>query len=107
MKATLLGQQSWLKPLVLLFFLSMPFLMFGQSGIETTLTDVKDWIVAVAHILFVVGMVVGIIRVVMAFISGSPNAPRYLVFLIIAALVWFGFSVLVGDFSGLGTIDNI
>lgn len=85
----------------------LPTLLSAQSGVEGTLTTIKDWVVAIVNIVFVIAIVVGIIRTIIAFISGNSNAVRYLVYLIIAVLVWFGFSVLIDDFSGLGGIGNI
>ena len=97
-------------PILTLLLLLSPELLFAQTagqGISATLTSVKDWIVAIANVVFVIVMVVGVIKVVSGFVQGNPNATRNLVFLVIAALVWFGFSVLVGDFSSLGAIENI
>ena len=99
-----------LGPILMLLLLLSPELLFAQTagqGISATLTSVKDWIVAIANVVFVIVMVVGVIKVVGGFVQGNPNATRNLVFLVIAALVWFGFSVLVGDFSSLGAIENI
>jgi hypothetical protein len=93
-----------------LLVLFLPFLSWAQAtgtGLAGTLGSVKDWIVGIVNVVFVIVMVVGVIKVVGGFIQGNPNATRNLVYLIIAALVWFGFSVLIGDFSSLGAIENI
>ncbi|MEL7531343.1 MAG: hypothetical protein AAFN10_08555 [Bacteroidota bacterium] len=92
-----------------LAFATPYFLMAQATGgnLAGSLTSVKDWIVSLVNVIFVIVMVVGVIKVVGAFIQGNPNATRNLVYLIVAALVWFGFSVLVGDFSSLGAIEDI
>ena len=95
---------------VIAFSLMLPSLSLAQAtgaGVSAALTGVKDWIVAIANVLFVIVIVIGIIKTVAAFVQGSPNATRNLVLLIVAALVWFGFSLLVADFSSLGAIENI
>lgn len=96
-------------PLFLLLMLLLPEMAFSQTGqgLSNTITSVKDWIVTIANVLFVIVMVVGVVKVVGGFVQGNPNAIRNLVFLIIGALVWFGFSVIVNDFSSLGAIENI
>ncbi|MEM6342965.1 MAG: hypothetical protein AAF927_03760 [Bacteroidota bacterium] len=93
---------------LLLFML--PLISQAQNtggNLAGSLTSVKDWIVGIVNVVFVIVMVVGVIKVVGGFIQGNPNATRNLVYLIVAALVWFGFSVLIGDFSSLGAIENI
>ena len=82
---------------ILVMLLVLPVLMFAQTGVESTLTQIKDWVTAAANVAFIVILIVGIIRTVTAFVSGSPNAPRYLLFLIIAAAIWFGFTTVVQD----------
>lgn len=82
--------------------------LFSQAQALTgALEGVKDWIVGIANVLFVIVIVVGIIKTVAAFVQGSPNATRNLVLLIVAALVWFGFSLIIADFAGYGAIENI
>ena len=95
---------------VIAFSLMLPSLSLAQAtgaGVSGALESVKDWIVAIANVLFVIVIVVGIIKTVTAFVQGSPTATRNLVLLIVAALVWFGFSLLIADFAGLGAIENI
>lgn len=82
---------------VFVLLLILPVLMFAQAGVESTLTQIKDWVVGAANVLFVVILIVGIIRTVIAFISGSPNAPKLLLFLVISAIIWFGFTTVVQD----------
>ena len=97
------------KSFLLAFPLLMPVVSYAQTGagVSGALESVKDWIVAIANVLFVIVIVVGIIKTVTAFVQGSPNATRNLVLLVVAALVWFGFSLLIADFAGLGAIENI
>lgn len=95
--------------LLFVLMLIWPELSFAQTGqgLSNTITSVKDWIVTISNVLFVIVMVVGVVKVVGGFVQGNPNAIRNLVFLIVGALVWFGFSVIVNDFSTLGAIENI
>jgi hypothetical protein len=86
--------------------LLLPSVLFGQS-LEGGLATVRDWVVAIVNIIFVIAIVVGIIRTVVLFISGNAGAVRSLIYLVIAVLIWFIFSNLVGDFSVLGDIGTI
>jgi len=82
-------------------FLLIPFMMQAQA-VQTTLESVQTWVVDIVQILFVIGIVIGIIRTVISFLSGSPNAPRQLVYVVIAAFIYFGFAAVVGDLSLFG-----
>lgn len=87
--------------------LALPLMLEAQAT-QTTLQSVQTWVVDIVKILFVIGIVIGIIRTVISFLSGSPNAPRNLGYVIVAALIYFGFSALIGDFSVFGPgIDTI
>ena len=89
--------------LTLLLFL--PELL--QAQVVPTLNTIAQWVVEAVRIIFIIGITIGIARTVILFIQGSPNAVRALVFTIIAALVYFGFSAIIGDVQNLGDIGNI
>ncbi|MEZ4850652.1 MAG: hypothetical protein R3B93_18960 [Bacteroidia bacterium] len=93
---------------ILLSFLFLsPAFIFAQTAVEGALTTVRDLVVGAANIIFVILIVGGIIRTVAAFIGGNPNAVRYLIYLALAVLIWFGFSLLVADFDAIGGIENL
>ncbi len=97
------SKAGWL----ILALLVLPFVMQAQA-VQATLDSVQTWVVDIVQIFFVIGIVVGIIRVVISFLSGSPNAPRQLIYVIVAALVYFGFAAVIGDFQLFGPgIDTI
>lgn len=92
----------WLSCVLLLF----PALSQAQQ-ITAKVNDVKNWVVSIAQVVFVIIMVIGVIKVVKEFISGSPKAWTFLVYLIIAAMLYFGLSTIITDMSSLGSINNI
>lgn len=102
--STIVGQCFQLVLFIVLFVL--PTVLLGQD-LENGLITVRDWVVAIVNVVFVIAIVIGIIRTVVLFISGNSGAVRSLIYLVIAVLIWFIFSNLVGDFSVLGDIGTI
>jgi len=79
----------------------------AQTQTSNALGKLKGWSINIANVLFIILLVFGIIRVVKAFIEGNPKAINYLIYLIIGGIIFFSFSALVGDFQGLGGIENL
>ena len=85
----------------------IPGALMAQTQTSAALGRLRSWSINIANVLFIILLVFGIIRVVKAFIEGNPKAVNYLVYLIIAGIIFFSFSALVGDFRGLGGIENM
>lgn len=92
--------------LCFVFLALMPAFVQAQQSI-TLLETVAEWVTEAVRVIFLIGITIGIARTVILFIQGSPNAVRTLVFTIIAAIVYFGFSALIGDIQGIGDIGDI
>lgn len=64
----------------------------------------------VINILFPAALVFGLIYVVFGYIGDAPNKHQRLIYLILAVIVWYGFSMIIGDiqnsFGGSGKSDS-
>lgn len=91
---------------LVIFFLVLPQIGLGQS-VTTQVNKVKGWVVGVAKIVFVIIMVIGALLTIKKFVAGDPKAWTNLVYLIVAAMVYYGLSAILSDMRGLGGIDSI
>ena len=85
----------------------IPGALMAQSQTSAALGRLRSWSINIANVVFIILLIFGIIRVVKAFIEGNPKAINYLIYLIMAGIIFFSFSALVGDFRGLGGIENL
>ncbi|WP_240699495.1 hypothetical protein [Spirosoma sordidisoli] len=69
----------------------------GNGAVSQALTGYYNTIVTIGNIIFGILMVVGVVKVVSAFISNSPNSVRNLLYLVVGAIIWFGFNLIVND----------
>ena len=70
----------------------------GSSGqVSQALTGYYNTIVTIGNVIFGILMVIGVVKVVSAFISNSPNSVRNLLYLVVGAIIWFGFNLIVND----------
>lgn len=70
----------------------------GASGqVSQTLTGYYNTIVTIGNVIFSILMVFGVVKTVSAFLTNSGAGPRNLVFLVVAAVIWFGFNLIVND----------
>lgn len=94
MKKSVLFTATALLCLVSLNLLAQP----GSSGqVSQALTGYYNTIVTIGNVIFGILMVVGVVKVVSAFISNSPNSVRNLLYLVVGAIIWFGFNLIVND----------
>lgn len=79
----------------------------AQTAITGSLKKFATLITAGANILFVILMIFGLIKTIGAFISQSPNAPRYLLYLLFGAMLWYGFDAMIADIAeGVGSSSS-
>lgn len=70
----------------------------GSSGqVSQTLTGYYNTIVTIGNVIFSILMVFGVVKTVSAFLTNSGAGPRNLIFLVLAAVIWFGFNLIVND----------
>ena len=68
----------------------------AQSA-EAALTQVKEKVIGIVQVIFAIILIIGLIRVVMKFIQGSPDALGALGWLVGGVLLWFGFQLFKDD----------
>ena len=78
----------------------------AQSA-EAALTQVKEKVIGIVQVIFAIILIIGLIRVVMKFIQGSPDALGSLGWLVGGVLLWFGFQLFKDDLvSAVGGSDG-
>lgn len=94
MKKSVIFTTTALLCLVSMNLLAQP----GSSGeVSQALTGYYNTIVTIGNVIFGILMVFGIVKTVAAFITTSGAGPRNLIFLVIGAIIWFGFNLIIGD----------
>jgi len=69
----------------------------GSGQVSQTLTGYYNTIVTIGNVIFSILMVFGVVKTVSAFLTNSGGGPRNLIFLVMAAIIWFGFNLIVSD----------
>lgn len=69
----------------------------GSGQVSQALTGYYNTVVTIGNVIFGILMVIGVVKVVSAFISNSPNSVRNLLYLVVGAIIWFGFNLIVND----------
>lgn len=77
--------------------ISMNLFAQGAGAVSQALMGYYQTVVTIGNVVFGILMVVGVIKVVSSFISNSPNSVRNLLYLVIGAIIWFGFNLIVTD----------
>lgn len=62
------------------------------QGVVGGLKNISKTVQLVVNVVFTIAIVLGLISVIIGFISDSPNKIMRLVYLIVAVLLWFGFT---------------
>ncbi|SMB79276.1 hypothetical protein SAMN00120144_3104 [Hymenobacter roseosalivarius DSM 11622] len=71
----------------------------AQSA-EAALAGVQDTVVGIVQVIFAIVLIVGLIRVVMKFVQGAPDALGSLGWLVGGVILWFGFQLFKDDLVG-------
>ncbi len=69
----------------------------GGGGAAAALGGVQETVVGIVQVIFAIVLVVGLIRVVMKFIQGAPDALGALGWLVGGVILWFGFQLFKDD----------
>ena len=72
----------------------------AQGGTAAALEGVQQTILTIVQIIFSIILVIGLIRVVMKFVNGSPDALSSLGWLVGGVILWFGFQFFKDDLVG-------
>lgn len=69
----------------------------GGGGAAAALSGVQETVVGIVQVIFAIVLVVGLIRVVMKFVQGAPDALGALGWLVGGVILWFGFQLFKDD----------
>jgi len=72
----------------------------AQGGTAAALEGVQETIITIVQVVFSIILVIGLIRVVMKFINGAPDALSSLGWLVGGVILWFGFQFFKDDLVG-------
>ena len=72
----------------------------AQGGTAAALEGVQETIITIVQIVFSIILVIGLIRVVMKFVNGTPDALSALGWLVGGVILWFGFQFFKDDLVG-------
>lgn len=89
---------------ILVTMILLPNVLFAQEEFNDALESVRDWIFIAAGIIFTIAIVAGLVKVIISFVSGSPNAFRQLGYLILAIVAWAVIIALVPGTKNLPSI---
>ncbi|MBC6609059.1 hypothetical protein H8B13_19730 [Hymenobacter sp. BT188] len=80
---------------------------FGGGGAAAALEGVRETVVGIVQVIFAIILIVGLIRVVMKFVQGAPDALGSLGWLVGGVILWFGFQLFKDDLvSAVGGGDG-
>ncbi|KAA3435969.1 hypothetical protein [Rufibacter hautae] len=72
----------------------------AQGGTAAALEGVQETIITIVQVIFSIILVIGLIRVVMKFVNGAPDALSSLGWLVGGVILWFGFQFFKDDLVG-------
>lgn len=94
-----LNQQGFFVALLLALLVAEPS---WAQGITAALTKIKQNLSTWGNVLFAIMMLIGIVRVIIAFVVEQDRQPfMKLVFVLVAAVCWFAFNFFVDDIAGM------
>lgn len=74
-----------------IIFSFLPESLMAQ-GVVGGLKNISKTVQLVVNVVFTIAIVIGLISVIIGFIGDNPNKIMRLVYLIVAVLLWFGFT---------------
>ncbi|WP_207435961.1 hypothetical protein [Sabulibacter ruber] len=72
----------------------------AQGGTAAALEGIQETIITIVQVVFSIILVIGLIRVVMKFLNGAPDALSSLGWLVGGVILWFGFQFFKDDLVG-------
>ena len=72
---------------------------FGQALVENALSSIRNWIVVILNVAFLIGIGIGIFKAAMKFFTGSPDKIEFMIGMIVAIALFGGFQFIVDDLA--------
>ena len=66
---------------------------------EGALDSIKDWIVIILNVAFLIGIAIGIFKAAMKFSTGAPDKIEFMIGMVIAIALFGGFQFIVDDLA--------
>ena len=85
--------------LLFLFVFVLIHQSFGQAQVEGALSSIKNWIIVILNVAFLIGIGIGIFKAAMKFFTGSPDKIEFMIGMVIAIALFGGFQFIVDDLA--------
>ena len=85
--------------LLLLFTLLTVHQSFGQALVEGALSNIRNWIIVILNVAFLIGIGIGIFKAAMKFFTGAPDKIEFMIGMVIAIALFGGFQFIVDDLA--------
>ena len=85
--------------LLFLFVFVLIHQSFGQAQVEGALSSIKNWIIVILNVAFLIGIGIGIFKAAMKFFTGSPDKIEFMIGIVIAIALFGGFQFIVDDLA--------
>ena len=72
---------------------------FGQALVEGALSSIRNWIIVILNVAFLIGIGIGIFKAAMKFFTGSPDKIEFMIGMIVAIALFGGFQFIVDDLA--------
>ena len=72
---------------------------FAQALVEGALDSIKNWIVIILNVAFLIGIAIGIFKAAMKFFTGAPDKIEFMIGMVIAIALFGGFQFIVDDLA--------
>jgi hypothetical protein len=85
--------------LLFLFVFAAMHQSFGQALVENALSNIRNWIIVILNVAFLIGIGIGIFKAAMKFFTGSPDKIEFMIGMIVAIALFGGFQFIVDDLA--------
>ncbi len=72
---------------------------FSQALVENALSSIRNWIIVILNVAFLIGIGIGIFKAAMKFFTGSPDKIEFMIGMIVAIALFGGFQFIVDDLA--------
>jgi hypothetical protein len=85
--------------LLVLFVFITVHQSFGQALVEGALSNIRNWIIVILNVAFLIGIGIGIFKAAMKFFTGAPDKIEFMIGMVIAIALFGGFQFIVDDLA--------
>ena len=85
--------------LLVLFVFVTVHQSFGQAQVEGALSSIRNWIIVILNVAFLIGIGIGIFKAAMKFFTGAPDKIEFMIGMVVAIALFGGFQFIVDDLA--------